>query len=386
MARIKAPHYLSWRNGRPRWNPGPGLRALGWRGQDLKDEGDQWLNLEGAMKAAAALNRQVDKWRKSGGRPFNQVRKIRPGRTVEDLIDLYKLSHRFKQLKPATQRDYAAKLKVVSNWCGDSPAARLRAPILHRFYEVLYEERGHAMANAVLAMTRIILSHARRIGWRADNPAERMGLRSTKPRVCVWEPEECKQFVQTADRAGEHGIADAFMFALHTSQRQGDLLRLPRLIFASDRIAFSQSKRGARVDVKYTPTLKVRVEQTLERRRANGWDNIETMLVDDVTRRPFNSNTFRHRFRALRETLADKHPSLAKKRFQDLRDTALTRLALVDLETKGTVDMFAIAAISGHSPAHITSVLKHYVQIRREMADRGIDALSEWLAKNKIEF
>ena len=35
--------YLKWRDGRPRWEPGPTLRAKGWKGRDLKSEQGEWL-------------------------------------------------------------------------------------------------------------------------------------------------------------------------------------------------------------------------------------------------------------------------------------------------------------------------------------------------------
>jgi hypothetical protein len=37
--------HISWRNGRPRFNPGPTMRALGYVGRDLRDEKGRWLSL-----------------------------------------------------------------------------------------------------------------------------------------------------------------------------------------------------------------------------------------------------------------------------------------------------------------------------------------------------
>lgn len=44
MARIILPAYLKWRDGQPRREPGPLLRAAGWKGISLKEEG-KWLAL-----------------------------------------------------------------------------------------------------------------------------------------------------------------------------------------------------------------------------------------------------------------------------------------------------------------------------------------------------
>jgi hypothetical protein len=55
--KLKVP-YLKWRNGRPRWEPGPALRDKGMRGRDLKSESGQWLPLDRAIEAATALKRR----------------------------------------------------------------------------------------------------------------------------------------------------------------------------------------------------------------------------------------------------------------------------------------------------------------------------------------
>jgi len=48
--------YLKWRDGRPRWEPGPRLRDQGWRGRDLKGDDGEWLDFPDAIKAAQNIN------------------------------------------------------------------------------------------------------------------------------------------------------------------------------------------------------------------------------------------------------------------------------------------------------------------------------------------
>lgn len=48
-----------WRDGRPRWIIGKGLRDRGFKGRDLKDKSGSWLPLEAALKMAAALNMEA---------------------------------------------------------------------------------------------------------------------------------------------------------------------------------------------------------------------------------------------------------------------------------------------------------------------------------------
>lgn len=49
--------YLKWRNGRPRWEPGPSLRARGVKGRDLKNKDGDWLDADDAREAAKEINR-----------------------------------------------------------------------------------------------------------------------------------------------------------------------------------------------------------------------------------------------------------------------------------------------------------------------------------------
>lgn len=51
--------FFIWRGGRPRWNPSPRLRRLGFRGKDLKGEDGAWLPLVEAIEAARAINSEL---------------------------------------------------------------------------------------------------------------------------------------------------------------------------------------------------------------------------------------------------------------------------------------------------------------------------------------
>lgn len=59
MARDAIPAYFKWRSGRPRWEPGPSLRARGIRGRSLKNAKGAWLDEQEAIEAAAAINRSL---------------------------------------------------------------------------------------------------------------------------------------------------------------------------------------------------------------------------------------------------------------------------------------------------------------------------------------
>jgi hypothetical protein len=71
-------------------------------------------------------------------------------------------------------------------------------------------------------------------------------------------------------------------------------------------------------------------------------------------------------------------PAILEKKIQDLRDTAVTRLALAEC------DLVQISAITGHSIHSIPQILKHYLVMQPEMADAAINKLTIWLKKEGI--
>jgi hypothetical protein len=123
------------------------------------------------------------------------------------------------------------------------------------------------MANGTLAVARLALSHAVRLGWITANPARSLGLDGVPPRVVVWTPSEIEALLAAADALGLPQIGDAIVIALHTGQRQGDVLRLEMPQIEGGRAFFRQGKRGARVAMPLTPQLASRIDAIRGRRR-----------------------------------------------------------------------------------------------------------------------
>jgi hypothetical protein len=186
---------------------------------------------------------------------------------------------------------------------------------------------------------------------------------------------------------------------------------------------FRQSKTGALVAIRETVQLSARLEKAqarvaeialklgLEKEKRP-----KTILVDEITGRPWNSHTYHHIFadiraiavngivdeqamaiarglraKRLRLFLATQScndperiwllppcSSLADKHDQDLRDTAVTGLA------RAGATLPEIAAITGHSLKSIHDILKHYLAITPELSDAGIKKLTAWMEREGI--
>lgn len=61
--------FIAWRNGRPRFAPGPRERDLGFKGQDLCHPDGRWFTLEEAMNFSATKLGEIEQARGTPPRP-----------------------------------------------------------------------------------------------------------------------------------------------------------------------------------------------------------------------------------------------------------------------------------------------------------------------------
>lgn len=395
------PRYLKWRDGRPRWEPGPSLRAAGFSGRDLKDLHENWLSKGAAVEKAEELNAEVDEWRATGEKRKKEPVSKKHPRSLRALYERWsggddesKASPKWKKLSRSSKVDYKSKLRIFldteldeesNTKFGEIAIGALQKHHLYNMWEEMVEARGHTMANGLIRVISSMLSHAPRIGWRADNPALKLGMDGVAPRVCVWSPSEIAHLVKTADAMGLYSIADACVIGLQTVQRRGDVLALEMPAIAGERSIFRQAKTGARVSVPYTEPLAERLEVIKSRRRQGKVVELETegqLVILDEEGRPYEGDAgntrFGRSFRQVRAEAAKEMPSIAGKQFLDLRDTGITRLALAGCTVP------EIRSISGHTLKTIHEVLRHYLALDDRMADAAIAKLKIWMAAESI--
>lgn len=375
--KIRVP-YLKWRDGRPRWEPGPRLRAVGFKGRDLRDETGAWLPLDRAVEAAQSANAEVAAFRQSGGRTIKPQPAQRPQRTCEHLYRLWTATPEFKRLAKNTQVFYQDRAKIFLADFGDEPVAALTAPVLYAYWQELFEKRSHHTANGVLATARAMLTYARkRLGWIDTNPARDLGLMRAPSRLVMWLPWQIEIFVMIADEIGLPSVADAVIAGLHSGQRQADVLGLPVRIFSDNRIKLTQAKTEALIDAPMTPAMEARVSAIVERRKNNELVRLD-MLILREDGAPYDKRSFNVNFLKVRDVAEEIDFSFAGLKFLDLRDTAVTRLALAQCT------LAEIAAITGHSLKTIQDIMRHYLVMQPEMADAAIRKLNAWMTKEGI--
>lgn len=448
-----------WRDGRPRFVPGPKLRRLIGPGFDLKNEGGAWLTLEETRRWSEQKKAEVDALRKARadakaeGRRMPAaatiVQKRARGLSVSELFQEWYLSPKFtggvtkgkrrqKGLSAASIRDYKSKARALEAFDPElaaGPPAGITDELAQAIYERMWEQLGLAMANGVVAVCSTCWSWAGGVGKagirRGSNPWQNVTRTTAEARVVVLEDFEIAAWVAACDLAiketgsrdrQRNGIAavdlaaepvarpelgDAIFLGLFSGQRQGD--RLALLDSGRDdkgRRRFKQSKTGAIVAIPETPQLAARLAAAAERRKGLKVVDLHNpqVILDERRKRPFKSDHYRHLVAERRQIAVDgvvdveateaarvagrndpepiwrlkPCPSLAGKRDQDLRDTAVTWLA------RAGCNVMQIASITGHSLASIHSILKHYLALHPEMADAAIGKLVEWMTENGV--
>lgn len=272
---------------------------------------------------------------------------------LASLLASYQNSSDFTKLAERTRKDYIRQIKRIEAKLADFPISALgdretRGIFLEWRDDLAKVSRRQAdYAYAVLAL---ILSWAIDRGKITTNPCERAGKVYRSKRIeSVWMSDDEKAFL---DSAPEH-LRLAFMLAIWTGQRQGDLLKLPWTGYNGSHIRLQQSKTGARVTIKVGKPLKVLLDAT---KRVG--PNI--LMTTDKT--AWTESGFRASWRT-----ACKKAGVSGVTFHDLRGTAVTRLAIAGCTES------EIATITGHSLRDVGAILDaHYLKRDVSLGDAAI--------------
>jgi integrase len=412
--------YVVWRDGRPRFEPGPAMRALGFKGVDLR-HGPQdargrltgaWFTLDECKAFAERRLKEVDDARtrvargKSPKAIVAKAQRQAPLYSVADMFGELWTEQRFNVprdqggLSPRTISDYQDNAKILQAFDPElfaSPAEAITPGIVRGLHQALWEDRGLTMAGRIISVLSVAYTHSISFEKPARrplrfNPCLKLDLQKPAPRLRVALPKEVAALMQAADEI-EPEVGDAYMLGLYTAQRLGDVLHLAEQWIGEkeDKLRFLQSKTGARVRVRATPQLrdrliqaKARREATLVRLRAqlkpgqNYLPEPKTIVIDPRNGEPYSIRWFNDRHRAVRARAAEICPSVADFLFLDWRDTSITRMALA-----GST-LAEIAGVSGHSLQSIHQIMKHYLEIGEAHADAAIDKLVAWMEREGI--
>ena len=401
--------HIVWREGRPRFEPGPMMRRLGYKGRDLKHADGTWLSFEETSAESARISEGAALRSLSAKQGAKQPRLRAPdmGRTIgqlrEALFELPEFKGREirdgkklrKGLSPKTVDGYRKSANAVEKACTrlaekknssdfnlwEAPAAGWTPKLADALLNEIEVHSGLAQARACRAFLSQLWTRlaGHEPGALENLWSKTLSLPTAPGRVRPWEPAEFFHMIKTADENRRPEMGDNYVYGVVGGQRQTDRLTWTVEDVSPTHITGRQSKRGKLVSVKMSALFVARFEAAKIRRKKFKvqWPHL---LIDETAGRPWHANGdhFRHVHAGLRKIAAETMPSCATLHDQDLKDTNQTWLdrASVDDEVK--------AMIAGHSPSSSRQLQrKHYVAVNQQKMDDAIDLLAAYMEKKK---
>lgn len=351
------------------WEAEPAVRALGFSSVELDAERPSW-----SVRQAAKLNRDVARAREGAPRSAG-------GRNVEDLVEQYRRSRKFLELKDATRASYDKNLRLILRKWGSEPVRNFTKAVMHAWYETLFESAGAWQAKALIRMMSILFSHAELIGWREDNsnPCMRLGLSQPRGRAQTASWAELDALTAAADRAGLPAMALAVLLSALQGQRQTDVRQARARDFSQVTIPAApgqpqqtiwvwQWTRSKRQNAGLAP-VHAEIVPRLEAALAAHPVEFDQLLIDARTGRPMSADLFQKRWAEVRATAAESLPSVARLQFRDLRRT------FGNLARAGGASIDDTADVLGNSAATNAQLRAVYMDTQFATARRAIDAI-----------
>lgn len=278
--------------------------------------------------------------------------------TFNGLVRDYCLSPEYAALRESTRREYGRMLQKAETKFGTMPIAALNDPRVRRVFlewrDTVAAASGPREGDHRLSVISSMLSWARdRALIDQNHVAGFKRLHHADRADKIWLPEHVAAFNAVAPLE----LQRALVLAIHTGQRQGDLLRLTWGNYSEGSLRFRQGKGtkgrpGRAMEIPCTAALRAMLD-TMPRSQA--------VILTTKTRRPWQARHFKSEWER-----ASKAAGLGDLHFHDLRGTAVTMLA----EAGATVPQ--IASVTGHSFKSVDAILERYLSRTRVLAGQAI--------------
>lgn len=172
----------------------------------------------------------------------------------------------------------------------------------------------------------------------------------------IWLPEHIEAFMRVAPVEMQR----ALIVALHSGQRQGDILRLTWTNYDGTALTLRQGK--AKRAGKSAPVVTVPCTKAV-RRMLDDLPRNAAVILTTKTGRPWMKRYFAHEW-----DKATKAAGVVGLHFHDLRGTAVTLLSEAGCTPQ------QVATITGHSLKTVMVILEKYLARTRHLAEAAIFA------------
>ncbi len=274
--------------------------------------------------------------------------------TLTGLVRDFTLSPEFAKRAESTQKEYRRMLGKLEDKFGTMPLAVLEDPRVKgdflQWRADVARESGLREADNRLSVLSAMLSWGINNGRLFSNHvAGFKRLHSVDRSDKLWLPEHIDAFMKVAPIEMQR----ALILALHTGQRQGDLLKLAWTNYDGETVSLRQNKGAQRVSVRCTKALK---------RMLDGMDRTATVILATKTGRAWKGRYFKAQWEK-----ASRAAGIEDLHFHDLRGTAVTMLA------EAGCSVPEIASITGHTMKSVHGILERYLARTKALAGSAIE-------------
>jgi integrase len=291
--------------------------------------------------------------------------------TFNNLVRMFTLSTEFDSaLAPSTKIEYRRMLTKAEAEFGDMPIAALEDPQVRRDFmdwrEKVARASGEREADNRLSAVSAMLTWAIDRGHVTANHLRGFKrLYHADRSEIIWLPEYIAAFMAAAPIEMQR----AMILALHSGQRQGDLLRLPWSAYDSERLTLRQGK--SRRGKSPGPPIVVPCTTAL-RRMLDSMERTSPLILTTKTGQSFKKRYFARLWdetavaAGLEKVTLPGFDEPVRLHFHDLRGTTVTLLS----ESGSTPQQ--IAPITGHSLKTVNRILERYLARTSGLAEQAI--------------
>jgi integrase len=291
--------------------------------------------------------------------------------TFNNLVRLFTLSTEFDTtLAASTKAEYRRMLTKAEAEFGDLPMAALDDPRVRRDFmdwrERVSRTSGEREADNRLSAVSAMLTWAvERCHITANHLRGFKRLYHANRSEIIWLPEHVAAFM----RAAPIELQRALILALHSGQRQADLLRLPWSAYDGTTITLRQGK--ARRGRSPGPPISVPCTAAL-RRMLDGMERTSLLILTTKTGQSFKKRYFARLWdeamtkASLQSVTLPGSEQPVELHFHDLRGTTVTLLSEAGCTPQ------QIAPITGHSLKTVHRILERYLARTSGLAEQAI--------------
>lgn len=278
--------------------------------------------------------------------------------TLAGLMREFEETKQWRKLADSTRSEYRRIFKFWEDKYGTCPHVALEDKAFRRdvikWHDQFSEEKPREADNRVTVLARVL-------SWAAKDGPIKVNILDGFERAyqgdrseMIWLPEHVDAFMAVATPE----MQLALVLALHTGQRQGDLLLLPWSAYNGTHIVLRQGKarrgklEGRLVTIKCTKALK----ETLD-----GLQKRSPLILTTKTGR-----AFKKRYLAELWEATCKEAGIADLHFHDIRGTTVTMLF------QAGCNLGEIVSVTGHSLKRAQDILDKYLARTSTMADNAI--------------